>query len=405
MDTSMWNTWLHRGIRMLAALALASTVAPGSAQAATADPFVPQQVVVRLAHPSQLAAVAAAYQLSPTPIDQLPNHDVFLLALADPAASADAVAAKMAADPRVEYAEPNYVGLSPEQRNSSSWETGGDAGAYFGQWVPAAMRLGQAHTRTRGAGVTVAVLDSGVDAAHPVLAGRLVGGFDFVDNRSYPSPVPGGPAVAHGTHVAGLVALAAPEAKIMPVRVLDEAGRGDAWRLAKALVWASDPDGNPTTADGAAVLNLSISTLTRTHLMTDLIEEVANGQRGVVLVAAAGNSASMRPEFPAGEGGSRLLSVGASTAVDTLAPFSNSGSWVDVAAPGDRILSSLPGGAYGTWSGTSMAAALASGEAALVRAAFPALRAREVIERMQATSVPIPGAVPLRLDAAAAVAG
>jgi subtilisin family serine protease len=250
----------------------------------------------------------------------------------------------------------------------------------------------------------VAVLDSGVDMAHPALAAHLTGGYDFVDGDADPREAPSGAGVGHGTHVAGLVALAAPEARIMPVRVLDAEGAGDMWRLARALVWASDPDADPTTPDGADVINLSLTTLNHTHLMTDLVSEVANDQRGVVLVAAAGNSGSKEPEFPAGEGGSRLLSVGASALGTTaLAAFSNRGSWVDVAAPGERVSSTVPGGGFATWSGTSMAAALASGEVALVRAAFPQLNARQVIDRVVSTASEGTGGAPRQLNAAAGV--
>src|SRR6185295_13063961 len=109
----------------------------------------------------------------------------------------------------------------------------------------------------------VAVLDSGVDLSHPALAAHLIAGYDFVDGDADPQEAPGGSGVGHGTHVAGLIALAAPEARIMPVRVLDAEGAGDMWRLARALVWASDPDGDPATPDGADVINLSLTTFNR----------------------------------------------------------------------------------------------------------------------------------------------
>jgi thermitase len=122
-----------------------------------------------------------------------------------------------------------------------------------------------------------------------------------------------------------------------------------------------------------------------------------------VVVAAAGNEGSGQPEFPAAEGGSRVLSVGASTPTDTLATWSNYGSWVRVAAPGVSLWSTMPGGQFASWSGTSMASGLASGEAALVRATYPLLNAQNVIARIANTSHKISGSVPLRIDAGAAV--
>jgi thermitase len=161
------------------------------------------------------------------------------------------------------------------------------------------------------------------------------------------------------------------------------------------MVWAA--------MNGADVINLSLGTNTRTHVANELISDLAVSGRGIVVVAAAGNAASSQPEFPAGEGGSRVLSVGATTPSDTLASFSDFGSWVDVSAPGVSVWSTIPGGQYATWSGTSMATGLASGQAALVRAAYPYLSAQTVISRITNTARRISGPVPMRIDAGASV--
>jgi subtilisin family serine protease len=358
--------------------------------------MTPGQVVLRLQNAADLPAIAAQYQLDPTPLDQLPVAPLFLMRIVD-GESPDLRAVALASDARVAYAEPNVVGSSAEDQGDLSWAGSGVA-AYLGQWAPTLMRLPQAFKVTRGAGVTVAVLDTGVDATHPALAGHLVGGFDFVDNDSDPSEVgaaDSNPAYGHGTFIAGLVALAAPDARIMPVRVLDPNGMSDVWRLAKSMLWAA--------TNGADVINLSLSTSTRTHVAGDLISSLASNGRGIVVVAAAGNAGSNLPEFPAAEGGSRVLSVGASTPTDTLASFSDYGSWVRVAAPGVSIYSAFPGGQYASWSGTSMSTGLASGEAALVRAAYPSLNAQNIIGRIASKAAKIAGAVPVRLDALAAV--
>ena len=388
------------GALTLAAMLWALVAAPAGASGGSSgarDPIAPGQVIVRLHDPADLPALAAQYQLDPTPIDQLTIEPLFLLRIAD-GASPDLRAAALATDSRVQYAESNVIGASAEDQGDSAWASGGSAATYAGQWAPAVMRLPQAFTVTRGAGVTVAVLDTGVDVSHPALASHLIEGYDFVDNDTDPSEVglPGvDPAYGHGTFVSGLVALAAPEARIMPVRVLDPSGMGDVWRLAKAMVWAA--------SNGANVINLSLGTYTRTHVANELISGLASSGQGVVVVAAAGNAGSNAPQFPAGEGGSRLLSVAATTPVDSLALFSNFGSWVDVAAPGASIWSTVPGGQYATWSGTSMSSGLASGEAALVRAAYPSLSAQSVISRITGTARKITGSVPTRIDAGASV--
>jgi subtilisin family serine protease len=224
----------------------------------------------------------------------------------------------------------------------------------------------------------------------------------------------------HGTHVAGLIALVAPESRIMPVRVLDPDGVGNLWVIAEALAYAVNPDGDLNTADGADVINLSLSTDRRTDLLAEIVAAVTceddddqdeddddcligPNQHGAVVVAAAGNSSSSTPEYPAAEGVVGSLAVGASTPADSLASFSNYGSWVHIAAPGEEILSSIPGGEYGVWSGTSMATPLAAGEAALVRAAEPSFTAAAVVGQMISKSADIGGQVPRRIDAAAAL--
>jgi len=121
------------------------------------------------------------------------------------------------------------------------------------------------------------------------------------------------------------------------------------------------------------------------------------------VAAASGNSGGNDREYPAADLLPGVLAVAASTETNTLADFSTYGSWVQVAAPGDRILSSVPGGGYATWSGTSMAAPLAAGSAALLRAASPGLRPAEVVTRIITTAAPMAGLVRRRVDAAAAL--
>ena len=122
-----------------------------------------------------------------------------------------------------------------------------------------------------------------------------------------------------------------------------------------------------------------------------------------MVAAAAGNDASTTPAYPAADREPGVLAIAVSIGADTLADFSNRGSWIDLAAPGVGILSSVPIDQYGAWSGTSMAMPLAAGAAALVRAANPNLSPAEVAARMTATAAHIRGAVPRRLDAAAAL--
>ena len=200
--------------------------------------------------------------------------------------------------------------------------------------------------------------------------------------------------------------------------------------LAEALLHAVDPDGNPATNDGAQVINMSLGSTTRTKLF-DAIAQLAScslpaptdpantftdpgykldRQRcdafgGAALIAAAGNDASRRvKQYPAAEVAYGLLPVSASNAQRRLAPFANFGSWIELAAPGDRITSAMVGGGWATWSGTSMAAPLAAGVAALVKAREPGLSAKDLVRRLERMSAALCGTDDQRqIDAAAAL--
>ena len=123
----------------------------------------------------------------------------------------------------------------------------------------------------------------------------------------------------------------------------------------------------------------------------------------LVIVAAAGNGGNSTRQYPAAENVDGLIAVAASTMDDRLALFSSRGSWIQVAAPGQAILSTLPNGRYGTWSGTSMATPIVAGEAALVRANFPTLSNRDIARHIERMSTTIDGDVDFRVDAGRAL--
>ena len=379
------------------------------------------EVLLMLRSNDALAPLMQKYQLSL--VSRFGSRPIYRLKVIGSAKAKDKVAA-MSLETDVVIAEVNTVQRNPEARRNVAWAIGTPE-AFAAQWAPQAIRLGEAQALATGAGVRVAVLDTGVDRTHPALAARLLPGFDFVDYDNDPSEMGSTSNIAygHGTHVAGLIAMAAPGASIMPLRVLDADGQGNAWVLAEALLYAVDPDGNPQTDDGAHVINLSLGSLARTRFFDTIAQLVTcestaadisdagydsdrarcKSGRGAVIVAAAGNGASSgEQQYPAAEGYNALISVAASNAQGRLASFSNWGSWIRMAAPGDAITSTVPGG-WGTWSGTSMAAPLVAATAALLRGIEPTMAPRDVVQRILRTSTSLCGTGLRQLDAAGAL--
>jgi len=397
---------------------------PGTSAVAPASDAVPDEVVVKLLAAADLQPLLAEHGL--TLLDQFGQRPIYRLRAAA-GTDIEALAARLAADSRVSYAEPNLLGETPEGRRREAWAVGGSADTYATQWNTQTLRLAEAHAISAGAGVTVAVLDTGVDANHAALAGRTVPGFDFVDFDAAANEegAVGDWGYGHGTHVASLVAQVAPQARIMPIRVLDPQGVGNIWVLAEGLLHAVDPDGVPSTDDGAQVINLSLGTTRPTSLLEDIIEIVTcgddddddddgttddNDQRcaasgGAVVVSAAGNSGDETLHFPAAERRDGALAVAASTEAGTLATFSTRGNWVQLAAPGDQIYGAIPGGDWAVWSGTSMATPMVAGSAALLRAQQPQWKPADITNRLMSSGVGLCDYSLKEIDPAAALGG
>ncbi len=423
--------WRRIGAALLLALAAGW---PGLATA-QADVPVGREIVLMLERGVSPATIATQYRL--TVLRQWGQRPIWRMRVAAGVSIADALAA-LGADPRVRFAERNFESQAPESRRRNVvWAIGGSQDTYASQWALHAIRLPEAHQLARGDGVRVAVLDTGIDVHHPLFQGRLARtadgrllGRDFVGNDGNPSEE-GGPEDAgwgHGTHVAGLVALAAPRARILPVRVLDPSGRGNVWVLAEAIMWAVDPDGNPFTDDGAHVINLSLGTTRKTRLLDIAIElatcsdddddeddddysdpgfqadrDRCDARGGVVVMAGAGNSGTTTKEYPAAEAAEGQLAITASTETRQLAGLATRGAWVQLAAPGEFVTSAMPGGQWAVWSGSSMATPLAAGVAALVRQRNPDWKAVDVTKRLQDRSARLCGTTIRQLDARGAV--
>ena len=210
------RTWyLARATRALFAIVL--SVAGIHTAFARDEVGLPGEVLVKLRTTQALGPLLNKYQLSV--LDQFGARPIYRLEVKRTASVNDTISS-LRLEIDVLLAEPNFVHSSPEARRNVVWAIG-DPQSYTTQWAPAAMRLPEAHRLSTGAGVRVAVLDTGVDRTHPALATRLLPGFDFVDFDNDPSEgSQAGVGFGHGTHVAGLVAMVAPDAAIMPLRVL-----------------------------------------------------------------------------------------------------------------------------------------------------------------------------------------
>jgi len=273
-----------------------------------------------------------------------------------------------------------------------------------------------------GNGVTIAILDTGVQAGHEDLVGSVVPGADLVSGSvASPKGTTDFAQVdphSHGTHVAGIAAAnddvetggigGAPLATVLPVRVLNSCGTGSIANVAQGIRWAADA--------GAEVISMSLGGGNDCGPDTAIAEAVEDARvLGAVVVAAAGNSGSSAVGVPALCDG--VVGVGWTVGVGTGAEResrSNYGPDVDIAAPGTNILSTVPSSAYGQKSGTSMATPFVAAAAALVvqqcGASLPSGRARgdRVVQLLLDNQGPVVASTlqpfPGRLDAAAAIA-
>lgn len=234
-----------------------------------------------------------------------------------------------------------------------------------GLWQQISLERAHALAPKLGAGVTVAVIDTGLDLNHPAFAGTLApqaDWWDFYDNDALPneqgSYVEGAtPAYGHGTSVAGIVLQVAPGAKILPLRVLGPDGSGDVLSVMRAIDWA--------VVKGARVINLSLGSEERSRVVQEAIKRATS--RGVLVVSSAGNENRSPITFPANDAASdvRALGVGSVDASDRKSGFSNYGTTLEMVAPGENVFGPGPGGQLVAWSGTSMAAPMAAGGLAL----------------------------------------
>lgn len=337
---------------------------------------VPGQLVVRLKAESRLARLSTNSFLTTArqrwqdlaTAQRMYGGPTYLLSLTS-SADIKQVRQMVAADPEVEFVEPNYLYYAAVIPNDEF---------YNRQYALPLIGAPAAWDRTTGSSnVLVAVVDTGIYAAHPDFEGHVIVGQDFVNGDNDAADDEG-----HGTHIAGIIGAVGNngrgvagmcwQCRLLSVKALDDQGRGSAVEVSNSIRYAVDR--------GAKIINLSLGNDRDSRLLHEAVRYATS--RGVLLIAAAGNEGDTgNPvEYPAAY--PEVLAVAATDSTDAHAAFSNYGSYIDIAAPGVAIGSTLwvPGQVetYGAASGTSEATPFVSGLAALMWSINPALTADDI---------------------------
>ncbi len=379
----------------------------------TAAPHAPGEVVVRVMPNADRAAVASS--VGGSIVAEIPRIDVLLLRLSGGRSIVDAIRTLQG---RVDvlYAEPNYLAFVPEDGRPTPEPRGQlpslnpEPGIRFVPNDPAypaklwgLVKIGAAtawDTTTGAANVVVAVLDTGAEAAHPDLTGKVLAGANCLTGTCTPGGTADGNG--HGTHVSGttaalgnngtgIVGVAFNAAtQILPVKVLSDVGSGSFAGIAAGIIWAAD------TINGMGkrgVLNMSLGGSGYSQALQDAVA-YANGVGGgaILVVVAMGNEFKrFATTYPAALTG--VMAVGATDGNDNRVDFSNPGPHISVSAPGRDVYSTIPGATYAYFSGTSMASPHVAGLAALVWSANPTFTNYQVRRKIEvsATDLGSPG--------------
>ncbi|HBZ54668.1 MAG TPA: hypothetical protein DEO88_04605 [Syntrophobacteraceae bacterium] len=340
--------------RVISTVASSQDDSSGSSKHRPAE-YRPDELLVRFRpdlEPEQIEAFNALN--GATVIKKVPALSMYQLKLPD-GSDLTAVQKTYQDSPFIEKVEPNILLRLPQVTPDDKY--------FEDQWALQKMMVPEAWTITTGSpSIVVGVLDTGIDAKHPDLIHRIVDGYDIVNQQAgIPEDDQG-----HGTQMAGIIASEGQNGigmsgvsfncMVMPVKVLDGNGTGTAADVAEGLTYATD--------HGAQVVNMSFGSYGHSEMLNDAVQYAY--QRNVILVAGAGNDNTDLPAYPAAY--PNVLAVTATGPQDEKWPAANFGSHVAVAAPGVSILTTAVNGGYLYGTGTSHAAAMVSGVAALLKA-------------------------------------
>ncbi len=307
-------------------------------------------------------------------VRHLEQLNIYLLNAAN-GANLDSLAELMETEPGVQFCHPNYIidPLEPVQGSIPFGDAIGE-GEYAEQGAAQSLGLSLAHGLATGDGVVVAVIDGGVNASHPAFEGTVVSGWDYIDDDPYAHDEPGGANSGHGTFVAGLVHLVAPNVEIRSYRVTDLEGESNGYVVADAIMRAVD--------EGCRVINLSMVTMASHEAMIQAIQYAKD--HDVLTVVAAGNGQDDQAHYPASDPNS--MAVAAVDSTFLLADFSNFGEYVDVCAPGTRLYAPYHDTSYAWWGGTSFSTPFVTALAALLASFDSELTCAEIRGTILATA-------------------
>jgi thermitase len=344
----------------------AATAASGQAQGSEqsvdqspqGEPYVSGELLIAFEPGGSNKAEGAIQRAGGEVEDRLPDIDTLQISLPSVGnerareqreRALERVRQALESTPAIEAAEYNFIrefSYIPNDRFFNN-EYGLKTPRYPGGW-----------NRSRGANIRIGIVDSGVQAGHPDIRGKVVDQRDFVDGDNSAND-----EVGHGTHVSGIaaantnnrrgVAGACPNCDILAAKIASDYYAPTDLRVAKGINWSSN--------HGADVINMSLGGPQRSAVLKRAVNRAWD--RGAVLVAAAGNDGSFEKQYPAAYG--RVMAVAATSSRDRRAYFSQRGRWLSVAAPGANIISTVPGG-YDRYSGTSMASPNVAGLAGLL---------------------------------------
>ncbi len=369
----------------LIALLLAGLVPEPAMARSSPERFVPGEILVKFRSGATGASILEAHRGTRATVRRtLPRVNIDVVSVTP--GQEDATLAEYLRNPNVEFAERNgfysAVAMPNDPQVGQQWhlENGGQNSGIADADIDAYA----AWDVTQGnSNVAVAILDTGIDEQHSDLIGKVQKRVNF-SNSTSDQDVNG-----HGTHVAGIVAASTgngvgvggvcPSCVLYNVKVLGDDGNGSWSSIISGINWAVD--------NGARVINMSLGGSAGSQSLASAIDNAWS--RGVVVVAAAGNNSSDAAFYPAYY--ANVIAVASTNNRDQKSTFSNYGTWINVAAPGEGILSTTKGSAYGLMSGTSMASPVVAGLAGLLWSTSWGTSNASVRSRLEGTAESIGG--------------